>query len=79
MREQAHNRRAGLDWDKVKQIRKLHFDNTHQHLAEMFGVCKATIQLVVTNKVWHDPNYVPTYRHRHQKAQIPKYQDPAFA
>ena len=79
MQEQAHNRRAGLNWDKVKQIRELHFDNTHQHLAEMFGVCKGTIQLVVTNKVWHDSNYVPTYRHRHQKAQTPKSQGLAFA
>jgi hypothetical protein len=79
LREQAHNRRAGLDWNKVKQIRELHFDNTHQHLAEMFGVCKATIHLVVNNKAWHDSNYVPTYRHRHQKAQIPKNQDPVFA
>jgi len=78
-REQAHNRRGGLDWEKVKQIRELHFYHTHIHLAELFNVCKGTIQLVVTNKIWHDPNYIPTYRHRHQKIQIPNYQDPVFA
>jgi hypothetical protein len=78
-REQAHNRRGGLDWEKVKQIRELHFDHTHIHLSELFGVCKGTIQLVVTNKIWHDPNYVPTYRHRHQKIQNPMNQDPASA
>ena len=75
-REQAHNRRAGLNWEKVKQIRQFHFHYTHIHLANIFGVCKGTIQLVVTNKIWHDPDYVPSYRHRHQKIQNPTSQGP---
>jgi len=65
--EQSHNRRNGLTWEKVKEIREVCHIYLHSDLAEKYSVSKATIGLVANNKIWVDPNYVPTHRHRWSK------------
>ena len=65
--EQSHNRSAGLSWDDVYKIRELAPTLMHKEIAKMFNVSTANIGLVVRNKIWHDPKYVPEYKNRWQK------------
>ena len=69
--DQSHNREKGLTWDHVNEIRKLAVDYKHEFLANKFNVSKHTIHLVVRNKIWIDPSYIPIHRHRCQKIQNP--------
>ena len=48
------NGRAILNWDKVKEIRKLHTDKkyTNQEISDMFGIKKVTLEKIVANKLW---------------------------
>ena len=69
--EQSHNRRNCLTWDSVKTIRKLAITFTHQFVADKFHVSKATVDLIVKNKIWKDLNYVVIRRHRWMKIQNP--------
>ena len=68
--EQSRNRRIGLSWEAVRAIRKLVPDFTYQFIADKFMVSKATVGLVARNKIWHDDDYIPILRRRHQKIQF---------
>lgn len=48
------NGRAILNWDKVKQIRKMHSLKQHknQEIANMFGIKKVTLEKIIANKLW---------------------------
>ena len=48
------NGRAILNWDKVKEIRKLHSSKKYknQEIADMFGVKKVTVEKIISNKLW---------------------------
>lgn len=48
------NGRAILNWDKVKQIRKLHASKKYknQEIADMFGIKIVTVEKIVANKLW---------------------------
>jgi hypothetical protein len=48
------NGRAILNWDKVKQIRKLHASKNYknQEIADMFGIKIVTVEKIVANKLW---------------------------
>ena len=44
---------AKLDWDKVREIRSLHAMGLNQReLAELFGVTKENVSIIVRNKTW---------------------------
>ena len=67
--EQSHNRTNGLTWDSVRTIREEYKTTTYDDLAKKYGVHKHTIFLVCKNKVWHDPEFVPSRHHRWNKIQ----------
>jgi len=69
--EQGQNRRGGLDWDKVRTIRRLCPTYLLSDIAKQMQVSKETIGLVANNKIWFDPNYVPTRHHRWKKKPLP--------
>ena len=50
-----------LDMQKVRRIRALYCrgNSSQSQLAKVFGVSRATICAVVSNRNWHDPAYVP--------------------
>jgi hypothetical protein len=57
------NGSALLTWEQVHTIRNLYATNcyTHDQLAEMFGVTRASTEKIVRNVSWHDPNYTYEY------------------
>ena len=69
-REQSHNRRGGLTWEKVKIIRTMAQESYFSEIAEMFGVCRGTIDLVARNKIWVDPDYKVIRSGRWQKSRF---------
>ena len=70
-KEQSHNRKDGLDWESVKEIRELYKTLTYSDIAKMYKVHKHTVFLVCKNKIWHDPNFIPLRRHRWNKTLSP--------
>lgn len=48
------NGRAILNWDKIKQIREMHYSKKYknQEIADMFGIKKVTLEKIVANKLW---------------------------
>ena len=69
--EQSHNRTNGLNWTAVKEIRELYKVLPYLDIAKMYGVHKHTIFLVCKNKIWHDPDFIPTRHHRWNKSPSP--------
>ena len=75
--EQSRNRKNGLTWNSVKEIRELYKTLTYSDVAKMYGVHKHTIFLVCKNKLWHDPNFIPVRRHRWNKTPYPSPHQPS--
>lgn len=48
------NGRATLNWNKVKQIREMHFSKKYknQEIANMFNIKLGTLEKIVANKLW---------------------------
>ena len=48
------NGRAILNWNKVKQIREMHFSKKYknQEIANMFNIKLGTLEKIVANKLW---------------------------
>ena len=69
--EQSHNRKIGLDWKSVNEIRELYKTFTYLEIAKKYGVHKHTIFLICKNKIWYDPNFIPTHLHRWNKNPSP--------
>lgn len=53
---------AKLTWDIVNKIRQEYLvgDVSYRVLARKYNVCDGTIQAVIENRTWYDPNYIPS-------------------
>jgi len=50
------NPRARLEWNDVREIRRLHQigELTNSEISQMFGVCKSQVSQIVNHKRWAD-------------------------
>lgn len=60
MTEHAARARSPLTWDDVREIRRAAAAGAkHETLAAAYGIQRVPITLIVRNKRWYDPDYVP--------------------
>ena len=60
-----------IDWDTVKEIRKLYQEssNTQKQIAEKFGLAQTTVSEIIRNVIWVDKDY--SYSRKRNKNNKP--------